>query len=81
MVPPVLAVPGGELVGEFPELGAVEGAELQQAVPAPGTSSRDRATAMRSSASHAAPASSTGGRGGSGGGWGTSMEWAGVEHD
>lgn len=35
MLPPVLAVPGGELVGERPELGAVEGAELQQAAPAP----------------------------------------------
>ena len=33
MLPPVLAVPGGELVGERPELGAVEGAELHQAVP------------------------------------------------
>ena len=27
------AVPGGELVGERPELGAIEGAELHQAVP------------------------------------------------
>ena len=30
---PVSAVPGGELVGERPELGAIEGAELHQAVP------------------------------------------------
>ena len=34
VLPPVHAVPGGELVGERPELGAVEGAELQQAAAA-----------------------------------------------
>lgn len=35
VLPPVLAVPCGELIGEHPVLGAVEGAELHQAAPAP----------------------------------------------
>lgn len=35
VLPPVLAVPSGELIGEHPVLGAVEGAELHQAAPAP----------------------------------------------
>lgn len=34
VLPPVLGVPRGEPVGERPELGAVEGVELQEAAPA-----------------------------------------------